>query len=1118
MDTKKFILLNEGSLMLNRYFFYDRLKVIEASSNKQRFCSLKFFLKIGLISFLLPVLLTAQSADEGLRVNEFMAANSSTLADQDGEYSDWIELYNSSTDPINLSGWALTDDPDDKSKWIFPQLVLQANKYLVVFASGKNQTDPVFEFHTNFKLSGSGGYLALIDPEGNIITEFESYPAQQSDVSYGYSDVEYIFYGVPTPGEENQSINQLISPPEFSHKHGFYENPFFLEMKSDISNARIYYTADGSEPDSNNGILYNSPLLIDTTAIIRSVVINTNGLKSKIATSTFLFLDDVIAQTNNPAGYPALWGVYVESEGTAIADYEMDPEITQDPRYVNLLKDALLQIPTLSIVTGKDNLFSHAQDPEKGGIYIYTGADGYNIGRDWERPASVEFFSKDGLKEFQIDCGLRIHGGASRLPDKTPKHSFRLHFRSEYGNSKLKYQIFGEDAVSSFNSIVLRANYGNTWLHRSASERKHAQLIHDTWGKDTQLDMGQAAGHGIFVHLYLNGIYWGIYNPTERIDDDFGDSYFGGNKENYDVIQDYPEAANGNLTAWNNMMKLAREGLADNANYQRIQGKNPDGSYNPEYEAYLDIENFIDYMLINYYGANWDWDSHNWIAVRNRVEPGKGFNFFSWDAEHILENVTSNKLSVLNSGRPTEIFSLLKENSEFCRLFADRVQKHCFDGGALSPEVAGERWMKRANEIDLAIIAESARWGDYRRDVHQAYPGGPFDLYTKEHWLTEQSFMLDEYFPKRTAEFIRQLREADLFPIFNAPQFFINGEPFLQHTVHAGDTLSIKKPGGKIYYTIDGSDPVIGNDPSPGALIYSVPIELTQSMHIKARVFYREIWSALNERMFIVQEEIENLKLTEIHYHPIPEDTIDDNNFEFIEIKNTGDASISLSGYEFIDGISFSFPNGTTLNPKEFLVLASNKKCFEMRYKFSPFDEFDGSLDNSGEKIVLANPAGDTVISIRYNDKEPWPASADGDGYSLVSTEKNPSGDQNDPAKWKASSSIHGSPGKDDDTTFTNTDEITTILPGEFQLLQNYPNPFNPTTNFEFRIGNFGLVSLKIYDLLGREVATLIEKELAPGEYHFPFSISHFPLSSGVYFYQLKAGKFVSTKKLLLLK
>jgi len=1115
--------------MLNSYFFCDKFKPI-ADSPKTNL-SFKFLLEVGFISFFIPVFLYAQSI-EGLCINEFMAANSSTLADQEGEYSDWIELYNSSTGLINLSGWVLTDDPNNRSKWIIPQLVLHSNQYLVVFASGKNQTDPIFEFHTNFKLSSSGGYLALIDPRGNIVTEFESYPAQQSDVSFGYSDGEYIFYAVPTPGEENQpAINQLISPPVFSYKHGFYESPFFLEMQSDISNALIYYTIDGSEPDSNNGILYNSPLLIDTTAIIRSVVINTNGLKSKIATSTFLFLDDIINQTNNPAGYPALWGVYVESEGIAIADYEIDPEITQDPRYANLMKDALLQIPTLSIVTSKDNLFSHVQDPEKGGIYIYTGADGYNIGRDWERPASVEFFDNSGLDEFQIDCGLQIHGGASRLPDKTPKHSFRLHFRSEYGDSKLKYPIFGEDAVSSFNSIVLRANYGNTWLHRSASERNHAQLIHDTWGKDTQLDMGQASGHGIFVHLYLNGSYWGIYNPTERIDDDFGVSYFGGNKEDYDVIQDYPEAANGNLTAWNNMMKMAREGLANNVNYQRIQGKNPDGSCNPDYEAYLDVENFIDYMLINYYGANWDWDSHNWIAVRNRIEPGKGFKFFSWDAEHILENVTSNRLSVLNSGRPTEIFSLLKENSEFCRLFADRVQKHSFDDGALSPESGKERWMKRANEIDLAVIAESARWGDYRRDVHRAFPGGPFDLYTKEHWLTEQSFMLNEYFPKRTAEFIKQLREADLFPIYNAPQFFINGEPFLQHTVHAGDTLSMEKVGGKIYYTIDGSDPVIGNDPSPGALIYSIPIELNQSVHIKARVFYRDIWSALNEKMFVVLEEIENLKLTEIHYHPLPEDTIDDNNFEFIEIKNTGDASISLNGYKFMDGISFSFPNGTTLNPKEFLVLASDKEYFEMRYKFFPFDEFAGSLDNSGEKIVLANPAGDTVISIRYNDKEPWPVTPDGDGYSLISAEKNPTGNQNDPENWKASFNLHGSPGKDDDTTFTNSGEITVILPAEFQLFQNYPNPFNPTTNFEFRIPastslgfaerraggtDFGFVTLKIYDVLGNEVATLVNEEKPAGKYIIKFNAGS--LASGIYFYQLKASNFLSTKKMVLIK
>ncbi|HVO74106.1 MAG TPA: FN3 associated domain-containing protein [Ignavibacteriaceae bacterium] len=907
-----------------------------------------------------------------------------------------------------------------------------------------------------------------------------------------------------------------VSPPVFSHKHGFYDNPFNLEITSDTSDEKICYTTDGSEPDPDNGTLYNSPIKIEKTAIIRAIAVNAENFKSKITTSTYLFLDDIINQPNNPEGYPEQWGKYFEISGTASADYEMDPEVTQDPRYAGLLKDALLQIPTISIVTNKDNLFSSNQDPEKGGIYIYTGSEG-GTGDGWERPASVEFFKNNGQEDFQIDCGLRIHGGASRYPDKTPKHSFHLAFREEYGKPKLKFPLFGGNAVSSFNSIVLRANYGNTWLHRSSSERNHTQLIHDTWGKDTQLDMGNPAGHGIFVHLYLNGIYWGIYNPTEQIDDDFCVSYFGGNKEDYDIIKDYNEVFSGSITAWNNMMKLARAGLADNANYQRLQGKNPDGSINPQYESYLDIENFIDYMLINYYGSNWDWDHHNWIAVRNRVYPGKGFKFFSWDAEHICESVTASSLAVFNSNHPTEIFSQLIKNAEFRRLFADRVQMHCYNGGALTPEAGLARWMKRADEIDLAIIAESARWGDYRRDVHRYYPDGPFELYTKENWSDELAFMQNEFFPRRTAEFIKQLREADLFPSINAPQFLINGNESSQNNINPGDKLQINSWGGEAYYTIDGSDPLFNNQPSPGAFLYSVPIELTESIHLKARTFKGNEWSAINEKIFLIKEDINNLKLTEIHYHPALEDTIDDKNFEFIELKSTGSSPVLLSGYKFTEGISFTFPPGTVLNPKEFILLASDKSYFELRYKFSPFDEYIGSLDNSGERIVFENPAGDTVFSIKYNDKDPWPVSADGDGYSLVSTEKDPSGDQNDPAKWTSSYKINGSPGEDDiNSNVVNVDKITSTLLKQFQLFQNYPNPFNPTTHFGFRIPDFGFVSLKIFDILGNRVATLVNEEKQPGSYELEFNGSKHP--SGVYFYRLTAGKFSAVKKMLLIK
>ena len=919
---------------------------------------------------------------------------------------------------------------------------------------------------------------------------------------------------------------QVQPAPVFSYERGFYDTPFNLEINVGVSNLpvgeediRIFYTTDGSEPNESNGLEYTLPILINKTTVLRAVTVYGNN-SSKITTASFLFQTDVINQPNNPSGYPSEWGEYIEIQGTAIADYEMDPEVTEDPRYSNLIEDALLSIPTISIVTDINNLFSHGTDPDSGGIYIYTGAPansgGFEIGKGWERPASVEYFNSDGSKGFQIDCGLRIHGGHSRRPEKTPKHSFRIVFRSEYGASKLNYSFFGDESPSSFNSIVLRATYGNSWLHRSASERNHAQLIHDLWAKDTQLDMGHPSGHGLFVNLYINGIYWGIYNPTERIDKDFAETYFGGDAEDYDVIKDYGEVSDGNITAWNEMMDLADEGLEDNVNYQLIQGKNPDGSYNPQYKAYLDIVNFIDYMIINFYGANWDWDQHNWIAIRNRNNPGKGFKFFCWDTEHILENVSSNVLSLNNNNRPSGLFQKLCANEDFRRLFADRVQLHCFNGGALTPEASTERWLKRADEIDLAIIAESARWGDYRRDVHRYFENGPFDLYTKEHWIAEKSFLIRDYFPNRTNMFINQLREADLFPDIDAPQFLINGQPKIDNYINPGDVLSMPSGSVTIYYTTNDTDPLMNGTVSPSALIYSEPIELSHSIHIKARKRQGNTWSALNEKIFVLLSDLDNLKITEINYHPLAEDTIDGDNFEFIELKNIGSSPIDLTGVRFTEGISFSFPADSILNPDKFITLASNQYYFNMRYNFIPFGEYKGLLDNSGERIVLTNILQDTIVSIRYNDREPWPESADGSGYSLVTKELNPTGDENDPANWRSSINIYGSPGKDDnEVTFIK--EYNNSIPANFILYQNYPNPFNPVTKISYAIPEDNYVTLKVYNTLGQEIQTLVNEYQKANWYSVYFNADG--LASGVYFYCLQAGdNFHEVGKMLLIR
>lgn len=1250
-----------------------------------------------------------------VRINEFMAVNQKTLADSDGDYSDWLELYNPTSTTIDLGGWSLTDDVASPRKWMFPKMGIAGKSYLVIFASGKNQTSPEKELHCNFKLDGAGEYLALFDAAGTAASEFApDYPEQFPDISYGYLNGDYVATAIPTPGAENQFESfKMLPPPDFDHTRGFYDSPFEVELTSSLNNADIYYSLDGSEPTINTGILYNQPIKINTTTILRAITTLSDEATSAAVTNTFIFLDDVIVQPNDPPGYPDEWGPYTAIPGTASADYEMDPEITGDPRYSPYLKEALLSIPTMSLVTNKDYLFSHSTDPETGGIYIYTGppesGDVPGLGDDWERPASIEFFTEDGSEEFQVNCGVRLQGGHGRRPEKSPKHSFRLVFKSEYGPTRLDYPLFGDNAISSFNTITLRAGFGNEWIHWSHGERLRGNFGRDIWGKDTQLAMGHPAGHGRYVHLYVNGIYWGLYNPTERLDRQFAESYMGGDNMDYDVIKDYTSVVDGDISAWQTMMSMANRGLSDADDYQRIQGNNPDGTPNPDYEAYVDVISLIDYMLLNFYGGNTDWDHHNWVSIRNRVNPGKGFQFFSWDAEHVLKELNQNVLNENNNNCPSGLFQRLAENDDFRRLFADRVQLHCFNGGVLTPEANLARWQNRANQINMAVIAESARWGDYRRDVHRWNEQGPFDLYDKQYWLDEQDYLINEYFPNRTNNFLTQLRLAGLFPNVQAPQFLLNNEPIEEKVIKPGDILSMTSTTGTIYYTIDGSDPLVsqpstagvqtdiilehmqkrvivpktdigtnwrslsdfddsswmlcrgapggvgyeknsgyenlisldvaddmhddGSNPntscyvripfnltndklkaikslvlnvryddgfvaylngteaaqvnapsslrwnssastdheaagleefdisqfintlneginllaiqglnrntsssdflinvslvasdqsssdgsiSPSAFVYTDPLELNASTHINARTVVGNEWSALNQIMLVLPSDVYNLRFTEIHYHPTSIDTIENRAFEFIELKNIGASPIDLSGVRFARGLTYSFPTGTILNPQQFFVLASNPQQFAARYGFVPFGYYQGFLANDGETLSLINVSNDTILSVQYDDKLPWPENADGHGYSLVTKEPNPAPDQNNANLWRTSFAVNGSPGKDDPAS-TKIEHDQRSAPDIFRLEQNYPNPFNSGTTISYTIPFRTLVTLTVFDVLGREVKTLVNKEQDARFYSLWFDTNQ--LSSGLYFICLRADNhFMETKKMLLVR
>ena len=273
------------------------------------------------------------------------------------------------------------------------------------------------------------------------------------------------------------------------------------------------------------------------------------------------------------------------------------------------------------------------------GIYANPGQDG----EAWERPASVELLQPDGSTGFQVNAGLRIRGGFSRSTDN-PKHAFRLLFRTEYGDSNLQYPLFPGGA-STFDKIDLRTAklFLELWWPDGSNN-----FIAEVLSRDAQLAMGQPSTRSTWLHLYLNGQYWGLYQTQERVEADFAANYFGGTADDYDVIKveagPYQNnATDGNMNDYNELFQQAKARAVDGrtpnfvnqAAFLRAQGLNPDGSRNPNYKVLLDVDNLITYMTVILSGGDLDAPIsaflgnslvNNFYAIRNR-NSGSGLSF-----------------------------------------------------------------------------------------------------------------------------------------------------------------------------------------------------------------------------------------------------------------------------------------------------------------------------------------------------------------------------------------------------------------------------------------------------------------------------------------------------------
>lgn len=667
------------------------------------------------------------------RISEFCADNRLSLRDGYGDATDWVELRNPNNSALDIGGYGLSDNPATPMKWLIPAgTIIAPHGTLLVMASGRTDgTDPAGHPHAAFSLNAAGESVVLTLPDG--VTRADAilaYPPQREDLAYGISADGIAGYLTPTPGAFNPSetLTGWLLAPTFSHQRGFYDAPFPLVLTNPNPGSDLLYSTDGGEPDQ----IYSGPIAVNGSVCVRAAVRRDGYHSPPIDTHTYVFRDSVMAS-------PLMNTTYTQGALSS------------------RLRNSLTQLPTIC-------------------LSVPMLPDDYN-----ERTASIEVILPDGSTPVQVNAGLVRTGGSWT---DFPKKSYRVSFRAQYGARNLDVPLFrgfdrGIPAKDSIDTLDLTA--GN---HDMVDRGFY---MANRFVEDTMLEMGSLNPHGRFVHVYVNGIYWGQYNAHERLEDSFLASYLGGSNSDYVNVR-------GNDNSGDNFVLGAPEppnrepwetARANRSSYLAVKDR-------------VDLVHLIDFMLVWYYG-----NCESEFRCAGPILPGSGFKFWSADADGFLRTSALTLDRTANTG-PGGIFGALvaEGHPDFKTLLADRIYRHFYNSGPLTPERNLARLNTRMDEVRDSLIAECARW----------------NFRTPDNWSSAAETIRTGLFPQRTANLLAMLKTRGYYPSIEPPVLSKYGG-----SVPEGYVLTFGGSAGTICYTLDGSDPrAPGGGVKPGASSASV--------------------------------------------------------------------------------------------------------------------------------------------------------------------------------------------------------------------------------------------------------------------------------------------------------
>jgi hypothetical protein len=949
-------------------------------------------------------------------ISEFMAEDRSILADENGDYSGWIEVFNPTAGAVNLWGYYLTDDETDPSKWGFPALDLAAGGYVVVFASGKDRANAAGPLHANFQLHNAGEYLALVGPGPRVLQAFTpAFPPQWAGVAYGLLGGDLgveRYFGVPTPGAAN---NDSPAPPgavQCAPESRIFTNKVEVTLATLTPGATIRYTLDGSVPSATRGTVYSAPLVFTNTKHLRAVAL-ANGLASRLSGAAYLKLGPDLMNYTSPLpimvvdnfGAGAIPAKGWNSTGAGIQQVHR-------------------QTALWATIEREQETSAFTNAPEMIHTMGIRGRGAASSG--WtQKPYSVDVWDEQGE-------------GAPVSPLGMPAHTEWILYFPDGDTDK--------DPVMMFNTFAYQL--GRDMGHYAARYRWVEAFINEDGGDLRLADrrgvyaivekMSRGKDRLDFEELSADGTTGGWELDLNRMDPIPEDGwpapngatqpwYFhtaGPNRipqspPNSPVVgDDEPQQSNGYLNFddpsgynINAKQRAAIEGWFkqfEDVLWNNALWRDPTNGY----RKYIHTTEFADYFIVNVLTHNGDGlliSLYPWKGADNKLHIGPVWDY-NWSTYYNSGATTGDPM-----WRSEQLwYERLFTDSDFKQLYIDRwwfMRQGPMSNAAMDAIIDKQMADITPGKSVLNGVPSASEWTNRL---------GQFKT-----WLKTRADAIDGNYVRPPAFNVNGGQVPDGFQV----------------------VMGIVAGSGTIYYTLDGSDPrAPGGTVAAGAQAYQGPVPLQNQTLAQARVKNGVNWSGLTKAVFYTPQDLSKLAITELMYNPPPQGAWRGEDLEFLELKNTGAATLHLGAMTFASGINFTFTNGTELGPGQFFVLARNAAAFPSNYPGAAVNGiYSGKLDNAGETLRLATAQGNSVLAVTFQTRTPWPLAADGYGFSLVPVNGLAPGNSDNGTHWRASAAPGGSPGADDPSPTIPGIVINEVLTRAEPPARNGLELYNPT-------------------------------------------------------------------------